>query len=85
MKTLSNLIGCSTYCVSDSVNNRYNFHGLVECDDELIETLKGGGTEVELKDVEERILETFKDNDVNLNDYTHCIIVGDEYYLSWKQ
>mgnify|MGYP000755837197 FL=1 len=82
MKTLSNLIGCNTYWESDSENNRYNFHGLVECDDELIETLKGG-TEVELKDVEERILETFKDNDVNLNDYTHCIIVGNEYYLSW--
>lgn len=43
-----------------------------------------GGTEVELLDVEERILETFKDNDVNLGDYTHCIIVGDEYYLSWE-
>ena len=83
MKTLSNLVGCSTYFASDSGNNRCNFHGLVECDDELIETLKGG-TEVELKDVDSRILETFKDNDVNLGDYTHCIIVGDEYYLSWE-
>jgi hypothetical protein len=83
MRTLSNLIGCSTYLVSDNISKRRNFHGLVECDDELIETLKGG-TEVELKDVDSRILETFKDNDVNLSDYTHCIIVGDEYYLSWE-
>lgn len=73
MKTLSNLVGCSTYLASDNESNRFNFHGLVECDDELIETLKGG-TEVELKDVNPRILETFKDNDVNLGDYTHCII-----------
>lgn len=83
MKTLSNLIGCSTYLASDNMSNRRNFHGLVECDNELIETLKGG-IEVELKDVDPRILETFEDNDVNLGDYTHCIIVGDEYYLSWE-
>lgn len=80
MKTLSNLLGCSTYLVSDNTGNRYNFHGLVECNDE---TLKGG-KEVELKDVDARILQTFRDNDVDLNDYTHCIIVGDEYYLSWE-
>lgn len=83
MKTLSNLVGCSTYLVSDNTSNRCNFHGLVECNDELIETLKGG-KEVELKDVDARILQTFRDNDVDLNDYTHCIIVGDEYYLSWE-
>lgn len=83
MKTLSNLVGCSTYGILDTPSNRRTFLGLVECDNELLDMLKGG-TEVELQDVEERILETFKDNDVNLSDYTHCIIVGDEYYLSWE-
>lgn len=83
MKKLNNLIGCSTYLVSDAPNNRYTFFGLVECNDDLLDELKRG-TEVELQDVDARILQTFRDNDVDLNDYTHCIIVGDEYYLSWE-
>lgn len=83
MKTYSNLFGCSTFCVSDSENNRRNFHGLVDCDEELMEYLKNG-EEIELSNVEDRILEVFKDNDVDLSDYTHCIKVGDEYYLTWE-
>lgn len=83
MKTLSNLFGCSTYCLSDNASNRLTFHGLVECNDQLIEELKDG-LEVELSDVEERVLNTFKDNDVDLNNYTHCIVVGNEFYLTWE-
>ncbi len=83
MKTLSNLVGCSTYLVSDNTSNRCNFHGLVECNDDLLDELKCG-TEVGLQDVNPRVLQTFRDNDVDLNEYTHCIIVGNDYYLSWE-
>lgn len=83
MKTYSNLFGCSTYCVSDSANNRCNFQGLVDCDEELMEYLQNE-EEIELSDVEDRILEVFRNNGVDLSNYTHCIKVGDEYYLTWE-
>lgn len=83
MKTISSLIGCSTYLVSDSESNRFNYCGLVECSEELIESLKSG-IEVEIESVNDRVLEVFEDNDVDLNDYTHCIILGDDYYLTWE-
>ena len=83
MKTYNNLFGCNTYCVSDSENNKRNFHGLADCDEELMEYLKNG-VEVKLSDIENRILDVFRDNGVDLSGYTHCIKMGDEYYLTWE-
>ena len=37
MKTLENLIGDSTYMVTDNVSNRFNFFGLIEVTPELVQ------------------------------------------------
>lgn len=83
MKTYSNLFGCSTYGVLDSASYRHTFLGLVECNDKLMETLKSG-IEIKLSDVEKEILEVFQNNGVNLDNYTHCIRVGNDFYLTWE-
>lgn len=81
---LSNMLGCQTYCISDSPSNRYCFIGLIECNEKLIEVFKKGIT-VKLKYVEKRVLDTFTDNGVDLSNYTHCIIVKQDFYLAWQQ
>lgn len=48
---LSNMLGCQTYCISDSPSNRYCFIGPIECNEKLIEVFKKGIT-VKLKYVE---------------------------------
>lgn len=48
-----------------------------------METLKSG-IEIKLSDVEKEILEVFQNNGVNLDNYTHCIRVGNDFYLTWK-
>lgn len=81
---LSNMLGCQTYCISDSPSNRYCFIGPIECNEKLIEVFKKGIT-VKLKYVEKRILDTFTDNGIDLSNYTHCIIVKRNFYLAWQQ
>lgn len=82
--TLSNMLGCQTYCISDSPSNRYCLIGPIECDEKLIEVFKKGIT-VKLKYVEKRVLDTFTDNGIDLSNYTHCIIVKRNFYLAWQQ
>lgn len=72
--TLSNMLGCQTYCISDSPSNRYCLIGPIECNEKLIEVFKKEIT-VKLKYVEKRVLDTFTDNGIDLSNYTHCIIV----------
>lgn len=79
---LSNMLGCQTYCISDSPSNRYCLIGPIECNEKLIEVFKKGIT-VKLKYVEKRVLDTFTDNGINLSNYTHCIIVKRNFYLAW--
>lgn len=33
---LSNMLGCQTYCISDSPSNRYCFIGPIECNEKLM-------------------------------------------------
>lgn len=79
---LSNMLGCQTYCVSDSSSNRYCFIGPIECNEKLIEVFKKGIV-VKLKYVEKRVLDTFTDNGINLDGYPYCIIVKRNFYLTW--
>ena len=58
---LSNMLGCQTYCISDSPSNRYCFIGPIECNGKLIEEFRKGII-VKLKHVEKRVLDTFKEN-----------------------
>ena len=81
---LSNMLGCQTYCISDSPSNRYCLIGPIECNEKLIEVFKKGIT-VKLKYVEKRVLDTFTDNGIDLSNYTHCIIVKRDFYLAWQQ
>lgn len=37
---LSNMLGCQTYCISDSPSNRYCLIGPIECNEKLIEVFK---------------------------------------------
>ena len=39
---LSNMLGCQTYCISDSPSNRYCLIGPIECNEKLIEVFKKG-------------------------------------------
>lgn len=41
---LSNMLGCQTYCISDSPSNRYCLIGPIECNEKLIEVFKKGIT-----------------------------------------
>ena len=79
---LSNMLGCQTYCISDSPSNRYCFIGPIECNGKLIEEFRKGII-VKLKHVEKRVLDTFKENGVDLDNYTHCVIVKRNFYLAW--
>lgn len=79
---LSNMLGCQTYCISDSPSNGYCLIGPIECNEKLIEVFKKGVT-VKLKYVEKRVLDTFTDKGIDLSNYTHCIIVKRNFYLAW--
>lgn len=36
---LSNMLGCQTYCISDSPSNRYCLIGPIECNEKLIKAV----------------------------------------------
>lgn len=69
-------------CISDSPSNRYCFIGPIECNGKLIEEFRKGII-VKLKHVEKRVLDTFKENGVDLDNYTHRVIVKRNFYLAW--
>jgi hypothetical protein len=58
------------------------FIGPIECNGKLIEEFRKGII-VKLKYVEKRVLDTFKENGVDLDNYTHCVIVKRNFYLAW--
>ena len=79
---LSNMLGCQTYCISDSPSNRYCLIVRIEWNDKFIEVFKKGIT-LKLIYVEKRVLDAFTDNGIDLSNYTHCIIVKRNFYLAW--
>lgn len=90
MRTLKELIGDSTYMVTDSQTNSYNFHGLVEVDEFLV-YIAGNTIEWDLtEDLPEhvmRAIDTMVENDVSLEEYTGIISFEDSdssyYLLTW--
>jgi len=90
MKTLENLINEWTYQVIDQESNRFNFCGLVDIDEALVEDAKNG-TEYELTDLlpedVKRAVDTMIENDVKIADFTGIVrfeIDDTTYYiLTW--
>lgn len=90
MKALQNLIGNSTYMVTDSKTNRFNFFGLIEIDLCFVAILEGleGATEWDFagsmpEDVKKAIA-VMAENSVVLEDYTGVVTFGtgeETYYL----
>jgi len=90
MKTLEKLIGNSTYVVTDSINNRFNFFGLVEVD-LCFGPMAGfpeGATEWDLADSlpedVQRAVDVMAENSVPLDDFTGVATFGtgeETYYL----
>lgn len=63
---LSNMLGCQTYCISDSPSNRYCFIGPIECNEKLIEVFKKPSVEIRGQDktgacVQHRPLHDFRE------------------------
>ena len=90
MKTLENLIGNSTYMVTDSINNRFNFFGLIEVTPELVEESENVVEWDLAEDLPEdvhRALEVMAENSVSLEDYTGVVTFdhddGTYYLLTW--
>jgi len=90
MKALQNLIGNSTYMVTDSEANRFNFFGLIEVTPELAEAPERY-TEWELaqelpQDVR-RALAVMAENSVVMDDYTGVVTFDTDeetcYLLTW--
>lgn len=87
MKTLENLIGNSTYMVTDNVSNRFNFFGLIEVTPELVQGSKNivewSLTEDLPEDVK-RALAVMAENSVVMDDYTGVVTFDtaeETYYL----
>jgi len=90
MKALQNLIGNSTYMVTDNVSNRFNFFGLIEVTPELAETPERyteWGLAQELPQDVRRALAVMAENGVNLEDYTGVVTFDYDdntyYLLTW--
>lgn len=90
MKTLENLIGDSTYMVTDSINNRFNFFGLVEVTPELVEESENVAewdlTEDLPEDVKKAV-DVMAENSVDMGDYTGVVTFDTDeetlYLLTW--
>lgn len=93
MKTLQNLIGDSTYLVTDNVSNRFNFFGLIEVDQNLIgiaekaEAYTEWSLAEELPEDVQRAANVMAENDVTLNEFTGIVTFDDGdatyYLLTW--
>lgn len=93
MKTLKNLIGDWTYQVIDEAANRFNFFGLVEVDQNLIEIAEKAETYTEwslgedLPEDVQRAADVMVENDVLLGEFTGIVTFDDGdstyYLLTW--
>lgn len=93
MKTLKNLIGDQTYQVIDNEANRFNFFGLVEVDQALVEIAKNAENYAEwslgeeLPEDVQRAANVMAENDVTLNEFTGIVTFDDGdatyYFLTW--
>jgi len=93
MKALRNLIGDSTYKVVDSPDNRYNFFGLVEVDNNLFEIARIAEYYNEwdltdnLPEDVQRAIAVMAENGADVDDFSGVITftdhegVEDTYYL----
>ena len=90
MKTLENLIGNSTYMVTDNEANRFNFFGLIEVTPELVEESENVAewdlTEDLPEDVQKAV-NVMAENSVVMDDYTGIVTfdTAEEtcYLLTW--
>ena len=90
MKTLENLIAEQTYMVADSINNRFNFFGLIEVTSELVEESENVAewdlTEDLPEDVQKAV-NVMAENSVVMDDYTGIVTFDTDeetyYLLTW--
>ena len=90
MKTLENLIGDSTYMVTDSEANRFNFFGLIEVTPEIVEESKNAvewNLAGPLPEDVKKAVNVMAENSVVLDDYTGIVTfdTAEEtcYFLTW--
>ena len=93
MKTLKNLIGDQTYQVIDEAANRFNFFGLVEVDQNLLEIAEKAeaytewSLSEELPEDVQRAANVMAENDVLLGEFTGIVTFEDGdatyYLLTW--
>lgn len=93
MKTLKNLIGDQTYQVIDEAANRFNFFGLVEVDQNLIEIAENAENYAEwalgegLPEDVQMAAYAMIENDVLLGEFTGIVTFDDGdatyYLLTW--
>ena len=90
MKTLQNLIGDSTYMVTDNEANRFNFFGLIEVTPELVQEAVDAAewnlTEDLPEDVKKAV-DVMAENSVVLEDHTGVVTFDTDeetlYLLTW--
>ena len=90
MKTLENLINEKTYQVIDQVSNRFNFCGLVEIDEQLLEDASYAeefDLNEQLPEDVKRAVDTMIENDVKIEDFTAIVRFENDdttyYLLTW--
>lgn len=90
MGNLKSLIGEQTYQVTDCPSTRFNFYGLVPITEELLEDvddINEWRLDEKLPEDVKRAVDTMRDNDVNLEDFTGISVFedGEEsyYLLTW--
>ncbi len=90
MTTLENLMNEKTYQVIDQQSNRFNFCGLIDIDEQLIEDSEDGieyGLTEQLPEDVKRAVDTMIENDVKIEDFTSIIRFENEdttyYLLAW--
>ena len=90
MKALENLIGDSTYMITDNVSNRFNFFGLIEVTPEIVEESKNvveWNLAGPLPEDVKKAVNVMAENDVNLNEFTGIVTFDDGdstcYFLTW--
>lgn len=85
----TDLIGNQTYQVIDEPNNRFNFIGLIEVDEELAENIEDGENydlACELPEDVQRAVNVMAENDVTMSDFTGISVFEDGatfYTLTW--
>lgn len=91
---LKNLVGNNTYTIVDSPSNRFNFLGMSDTiTTEDLDKVKGleitAYPITNSKDEENRALEVFEENGVDLWNYTHVLEIQDgedaTYWLLWGE